>query len=91
MKKRSKKRNLLTTNAELAELAYAFHISAQRLRLTASKVNIPQAYRLQIAARIQWLLDQARSLGSELNSKDSKAFATKESTERIAEQLGVFD
>ena len=90
MQKRSKKRNLLTTNAELAELAYIEHLVASKLKVTASRVNIPQAYRLQIASRIQWLEAQARSLGNELIPKNPTAFLTLSSTERICEQLGVF-
>lgn len=91
MQKRSKKRNRLTTNAELAELAYAFHISANRLRLTASGVNITAAYRLQIARHVHWLINQAKSLAKEMTGNNLEAFNTKESTERICEQLGVFD
>ena len=39
--KRTKKRNLLTTNLELTELAYVLHISAIRLRETLSAINVP--------------------------------------------------
>jgi hypothetical protein len=91
MQKRTKKRNKLTTNAEIAELAYALHLSANRLRLTISEINIPAAYRLQIARHVQWMISQAQSLGEELNAPQPNAFRTKESSERIAEQLGVFD
>ncbi|MBU3617609.1 hypothetical protein [Polynucleobacter sp. JS-Fieb-80-E5] len=91
MQKRTKKRNKLTTNAEIAELAYVFHISANRLRLTISQINLPAAYRLQIARHVQWMLNQAKSLGEQLNAPQPNAFITKESTERIAEHLGVFD
>ena len=91
MEKRTKKRNKLTTNAEIAELAYVLHISANRLRLTISQINLPAAYRLQIARHVQWMLNQAKSLGEELNAPQPNAFITKESTERIAEHLGVFD
>jgi len=91
MEKRTKKRNKLTTNAEIAELAYALHISANRLRLTISQINIPAAYRLQIARHVQWMIGQAKSLGDELIAPQPDAFLTKESTERIAEHLGVFD
>lgn len=91
MEKRTKKRNKLTTNAEIAELAYVLHISANRLRLTISQINLPAAYRLQIARHVQWMLNQAKSLGDELITPQPNAFLTKESTERIAEHLGVFD
>ncbi|MBT8603060.1 hypothetical protein G6662_00520 [Polynucleobacter paneuropaeus] len=91
MKKRTKKRNKLTTNAEIAELAYVLHISASRLRLTISQINLPAAYRLQITRHVQWMLNQAKSLGEQLNAPQPNAFITKESTERIAEHLGVFD
>ena len=89
--KRTKKRNLLTTNLELAELAYVLHIVANRLRTTITEINIPSAYRIQINRHIQWMLGQARSLGTELTSPNEKAFVTKESTEKIGEQLGLFD
>jgi len=89
--KRTKKRNKLTTNAEIAELAYVLHISANRLRLTISQINMPAAYRIQIARHVQWMLNQAKSLGEELSPPQPNAFLTKEATERICDQLGVFD
>lgn len=91
MQKRTKKRNKLTTNVEITELAYAFHIVANRLRLTISSINIPASYRLQIARHVQWMISQAKSLGDELQGKNPQAFITKESTEKIADQLGLFD
>jgi hypothetical protein len=91
MQKRTKKRNKLTTNEEITELAYALHVAANRLRLTISSINIPASYRLQIARHIQWMVSQAKSLGYELQAKNPNAFLTKESTEKIAEQLGMFD
>lgn len=91
MQKRTKKRNKLTTDAEIAHLAYALHLTANRLRLTISEINIPAAYRLQIARHVQWMISQAQSLGDELNAPQPNAFRNKESSERIAEQLGVFD
>ena len=91
MEKRTKKRNKLTTNAEIAELAYVLHISANRLRLTISQINLPAAYRLQITRHVHWMIGQAKSLGDELIAPHPNAFITKESTERIAEHLGVFD
>jgi len=89
--KRTKKRNLLTTNLELTELAYVLHIAAHRLRTTITEINIPSAYRIQINRHIQWMLSQARSLGAELSTPNEKAFITKESAEKIGEQLGLFD
>jgi hypothetical protein len=91
MEKRTKKRNKLTTNAEIAELAYVLYISANRLRLTISQINLPAAYRMQITRHVHWMIGQAKSLGNELSSPQPNAFLTKESTERIAEHLGVFD
>lgn len=89
--KRSKKRNNLTENAEIAELAYVLHVSANRLRATVTQINIPAAFRLQILSRIQWMTTSAKSLGVELNPPDEYAFLTKESTERVAEHLGLFE
>ena len=83
IQKRTKKRNKLTTNAEIAQLAYSLHISANRLRLTISQINMPAAYRLQIARHVQWMLNQAKSLGEQLNAPQPNAFMTKEATERI--------
>jgi hypothetical protein len=37
------------------------------------------------------MINQAQSLGNELQGKNPQAFLSKESTERICEQLGVFD
>ena len=91
IKKRSKKRNILTTNKEITELAYVFHLSAGRIRTTITSVNIPAAYREQIGRKVQWLIDQAQSLGNELQPPTPSAFLTKDSTERIADQLGLFN
>ena len=90
IKKRSKKRNILTKNKEITELAYIFHLSANRIRSTITAVNIPAAYREQISRKVQWLIDQAQSLGDELQPPTPSAFLTKDSTERIGEQLGLF-
>lgn len=89
--RRTKKRNLLTTNLELTELAYALHVCANRLRTTITEVNIPSSYRIQISRHAQWMATQARSLGKELNAPNELAFTTKESTEKIGGQLGLFD
>ena len=91
MKKRTKKRNKLTTNSEIAELAYSLHLAANRLRLTISIINIPSAYCNQISRHVQWMINQAQSLGNASQAKNPQAFLSRESTERICEQLGVFD
>ena len=90
LKKRNKKRNLLTTNLEITELAYVLHITANRLRDTISAVNIPSAYRIQISRKVHWLIRQAQSLGCLLQPANPDAFLTKKSTEKIAEQLDMF-
>ena len=81
----------MTTNKEITRLAYDFYLLGNRLRTTISEVNITAAYRVQIARHVQWMLNQAKSLGNELEAKNPNAFLTKESTERIAEQFGLFD
>jgi hypothetical protein len=89
-KGRTKKRNLLTTNLEITELAYTLHICANRLRTTITEINIPSSYRIQIIRHAQWMTAQARSLGKELSTPNELAFATKELTEKIGEELGLF-
>jgi hypothetical protein len=89
--KRSKKRNYLTENAEIAELAYALHVSANRLRATVTQINIPAAFRLQILRHIQWMTTSACALGVELSPPDENAFTTKEAAEKVAELLGLFE
>ena len=91
IKKRTKKRNILTTNKEITELAYVFHLSAGRMRSTITSVNIPAAYRERISRKVQWLIQQAQSLGDELHPPVPNAFMTKDSTVRIGEQLGLFE
>jgi hypothetical protein len=91
LKKRTKKRNILTKNEEITELAYIFHLSASRIRTTITSVNIPAAYREQISRKVHWLIDQAQSLGNELQPPTPNAFLTKDSTEKIADQLGLFN
>ena len=90
LKKRTKKRNILTKNEEITELAYIFHLSASRIRTTITSVNIPAAYREQISRKVQWLIGQAQSLGDELQPPSPSAFLTKDTTEKIGEQLGLF-
>jgi hypothetical protein len=87
---RSKKRNLLTKDIEIVELAYVFHICAARLRETITQINVPAAYRLQVLRHVQWLIEQGKQLGVELSSPDADVFATKEKAEKTAERLGLF-
>lgn len=91
MQKRTKKRNKLTTNAELAELAYVLHVGAARLRLTLTEINIPASYREKLGRRVQDWISQAQLLSDELAPPNEKAFISKESTELVCEQLGVFN
>ncbi|MEA9602378.1 hypothetical protein VC188_09635 [Polynucleobacter sp. MG-28-Ekke-A2] len=58
---------------------------------TLSAINVPNAYRIQISRRVQWMIHQAQSLGGELQPKNPSAFLTKKSTESIGDQLGLFD
>lgn len=88
--KRSKKRNLLTKDVELAELAYRLHGNAHRLRETITFINIPAAFRAQLMRRVQADMNLARSLGVELSAPDEEAFWDKNAAERIAENLGLF-
>lgn len=90
-KRRSKKRNYLTMDVELAELAYVLHGNANRLRGTATHINITAAFRMQLLRMEQRMVKVARSLGIELDEPNKDAFATKESAEKIGEQLGLFE
>ena len=90
-KRRSKKRNYLTMDVEFAELAYVLHGNANRLRSTATHINITAAFRMQLLRMEQRMVELARSLGNELDQPDQDAFMTKESTERVGDQLGLFD
>ena len=90
MLKRTKKRNKLTQNIEIAELAYILHLGAAKLRGTLMEINIPAAYREKLGRRAQDWVIQAQSLGSELLPANEAAFTTKESTEKLCEQLGMF-
>lgn len=73
------------------ELAYACHINARRLQQTATAINVPAAFRMQILRLVQRHIDLAISLGGELSLPDPDAFITKESAEAMAEKLGLFD
>ena len=90
-KRRSKKRNYLTMDVELAELAYVLHANANRLRGTATHINITAAFRMQLLRMEQRMVKVARSLGIELDEPNKDAFVTKESAEKIGDQLGLFD
>lgn len=91
LKKRSKKRNLLTTDMDLAELAYQLYVNAIRLRETATHINVPAAFRMQLLRRVQGDISLAKSLGTELDIPDEEAFSTKDRAEKRAEMLGLFD
>lgn len=90
MKRRSKKRNFLTTDGEIAELAYACHLNAKRLQRTATAINITAAFRMELLRLAQRHINVAIKLGNELDTPDPKVFISMESTERLAEMLGVF-
>ena len=90
-KRRSKKRNYLTMDVELAELAYVLHGNANRLRATTTHINVTAAFRMQLLRMEQRMAKIARSLGVELDQPNQDAFATKESTEKIGDFLGLFD
>ena len=90
-KRRSKKRNYLTMDVELAELAYVLHGNANRLRGTATHINITAAFRMQLLRMEQRMVKIAKSLGVELDQPNQEAFMTKESTERIGGQLDLFE
>jgi len=90
-KRRSKKRNYLTMDIELAELAYVLHGNANRLRSTATHINITAAFRMQLFRMEQRMVELARSLGIELDQPDQDAFMTKDCAERVGDQLGLFD
>ena len=90
-KRRSKKKNLLTQDKELAELAYRLHINAFKLRETVTHVNITAAFRVQLLRRIQSDMNLARSLGKELSKPNEDAFLTLEIAEETAEAVGAFD
>ena len=90
MQKRTKKRNKLTQNAELAELAFQLHQGAARLRRTLMEINIPAAYREKLNRRVFDWVKQAQLLGAELNPSNEDAFLSIETTETQCEKLGVF-
>lgn len=91
MNRRSKKRNFLTTDSEITELAYVCHMNAKRLQQTATAINIAAAFRMELLRLAQRHINLAIKLGFELDTPDSEVFITKESTEKLAEKLGIFD
>lgn len=91
MKRRSKKRNFLTTDGEIAELAYVCHMNAKRLQQTATAINITAAFRMELLRLAHRHINLAIKLGLELDMPDPEVFISEESTERLAEKLGVFD
>ena len=90
-KTRSKKKNLLTKDVEIAELAYRLHLNASRLRETVTHINIPAAFRVQLLRRAQSDMKLAKSLGVELYMPNEEAFLDKDAAERTAEGFGLFD
>jgi len=90
MLKRTKKRNKLTQNTEIAELAYALHLGASRLRMTLMEINIPAAYHKKLSRRIYDWVNQAQLLGLELAPPNEQAFLSKETTEAECERMGLF-
>ena len=90
IKRRNKKRNYLTQDIELAELAYVLHGNANRLRATATQINITAAFRMQLLRLDQRMVVMAKCLGIELSKPNPEAFLSKESTERLGDLLGLF-
>lgn len=90
-KVRSKRKNLLTQDKEIAEIAYRLHLNASRLRETITHINIPAAFRVQLMRRVQSDINLAKSLGKELTRPDENAFQTLEISEKTAESVGTFD
>ena len=88
--KANKKRNKLTQNAEITELAYVLHLGASKLRRTVMEINIPAAYREKLGRRIFDWVNQAQLLGLELTPPNESAFMSKETTEAECERLGLF-
>lgn len=61
------------------------------LLATVTEINIPAAFVSKLDRKIQDWVNIAQSLGDELNGPNSDSFLNKESSERICEQLGLFD
>ena len=89
--KRTKKRNKLTPDTDLAVLAYALHVAARHISRTLCEVNIPSAYRARLGRKVQSLIIEAQSLGEHLNQPQQNLFISKDSTEKFCVQLGLLD
>ena len=87
--KRTKKRNKLTPDVDLAALAYALHIAARHISKTLCEVNIPSAYRARLGRKAQSLMIEAQSLGDHLHVPQQNLFISKDATEKVCEQLGL--
>jgi hypothetical protein len=90
-KRRSKKRNYLTKDEELVELAYRLHFNAIKLRETVTHINITAEFRMRLLRGIQSDINLAKSLGVELSRPDENALLTIGDIEKKAEELGLFD
>jgi len=89
--KRTKKRNKLTPDTDLAVLAYALHVAARHLSKTLCEINIPSAYRARLGRKAQSLIIEAQSLGDHLHVAQKNIFISKDVTEKICEQLGLLE
>lgn len=89
-KRRSKKRNYLTNDKDLAELAYVLHVNADRLTTTATAINVPAEFRMRLLRQVQAARKLARSLSAELDKENDGVFETKKSTEQYCELIGLF-
>jgi hypothetical protein len=85
--KRTKKRNKLTPDADLAVLAYALHVAARHISKTLCEVNIPSAYRAKLGRKAQSLTIEAQSLSDHLRIPQQSLFISKDSTEKVCEQF----
>ena len=89
--KRTKKRNKLTPDSDLAILAYALHVAARHISKTLCEVNIPSAYRARLGRKAQSLTIEAQSLCEHLKVPQQNLFISKDSTEKVCEQLGLLE
>ena len=89
--KRTKKRNKLTPDSDLAILAYALHVAARHISKTLCEVNIPSAYRAKHGRKAQSLIIEAQTLCEHLNPPQRNLFISKDSTEKFCVHLGLFD
>ena len=89
--KRTKKRNKLTPDSDIAILAYALHVVARPISKTLCEVNIPSAYRAKLGRKAQSLIIEAQSLSDHLRVPQQSLFISKDSTEKVCEQLGLLE